>query len=48
MIYRLDNFIENSINPITNQPYDDYWIIWRLTDSKGSRQGTVLCLRCCS
>ena len=34
MIYRLDNFIENSINPITNQPYDDSWIIWQLTDSK--------------
>ena len=34
MIYRLDNFIENNINPITNQPYDDDWIIWQLTDSK--------------
>lgn len=34
MIYRLDNFIENSINPITNQPYNDSWIIWQLTDSK--------------
>lgn len=34
MIYRLDNFIENSINPITNQPYDDSWAIWMLTYSK--------------
>lgn len=34
MIYRLDNFIETGINPITNQPYDDSWIIWKLTDSK--------------
>lgn len=34
MIYRLDNFTENGINPITNQPYDDSWIVWQLTDSK--------------
>ena len=34
MIYRLDNFIENRINPITNQPYDDSWIVWQLTYSK--------------
>ena len=34
MIYRLDDFTENSINPITNQPYDDSWVIWVLTDSK--------------
>ena len=34
MIYRLDNFIENSINPITNEPYDNSWIIWQLTDSR--------------
>ena len=36
MIYRLDNFIENSINPITNQPYDDSWIVWQLTDQYAS------------
>lgn len=34
IIYRLDDFTENSINPITNQPYDDSWVIWVLTDSK--------------
>lgn len=34
MIYRLDDFTENSINPITNHPYDDSWVIWVLTDSK--------------
>ena len=34
MIYRLDYFTENSINPITNQLYDDSWVIWMLTDSK--------------
>ncbi len=33
MIYRLDEFIENCTNPITNQPYDSSWVIWQLTDS---------------
>lgn len=34
MIYRLDEFTENSINPITGIPYDASWVIWQLTDSK--------------
>lgn len=38
MIYRLDNFTENSINPITKQAYNDSWIIWQLTDSKEYKQ----------
>lgn len=38
MIYRLDKFTENSINPITNLPYDSSWVIWQLTDSKEYNQ----------
>lgn len=38
LIYRLDDFTENSINPITNKPYDDSWIICMLTDSKEYNQ----------
>lgn len=38
MIYRLDEFEENSINPITNKPYDESWIICQLTDSKEYNQ----------
>lgn len=34
MIYRVDTLDENNINPITNKPYDDSWIIWKLTDAK--------------
>ncbi len=34
MIYRLDEFTENSINPITNTPYDDSWVVFILTESK--------------
>lgn len=34
MIYRVDTLDENNINPVTNKPYDDSWIIWRLTDAK--------------
>ena len=34
LIYRTkENFIENSINPFTNMPYDSSWIIYQLTDS---------------
>lgn len=34
MLYRFDEgFNENKINPITNKPYDDSWIIFCLTDS---------------
>ncbi len=34
MIYRLDEFTENSINPVANSPYDDSWVVFILTDSK--------------
>ncbi len=34
MIYRLDNFTENSLNPITDTFYNDSWIVFILTDSK--------------
>lgn len=33
MIYRLDDFTENNINPINNKPYDSSWIVLMLTDS---------------
>ncbi len=34
MIHRLDRFTENCINPITNFPYNDSWVVFILTDSK--------------
>ena len=34
MIYRVDELIENKINPITKHVYDTSWIILMLTDSK--------------
>ena len=37
MIYRIDNFSENEINPITNAPYDDSWIAYCLTDASDYR-----------
>ena len=37
-VYRLDNFTENHINPITAKPYDNSWIIWQLTDSEEYKQ----------
>lgn len=33
MVYRVDEFREESINPITKQKYDSSWIILILTDS---------------
>ena len=33
MIYRMDEFLENEINPITGHKYDSSWIILMLTDS---------------
>lgn len=33
MIYRVDEFVENSINPITKKQYDDSWRVLILTDS---------------
>lgn len=38
MIYRIDNFTENRINPITNCEYDASWIILMLTDSDEYQQ----------
>lgn len=38
MLYRLDKFKEDKINPITNEPYNNSWIIWQLTDSKEYKQ----------
>lgn len=32
MIYRIDNFEENNINPITNKEYDSSWIIYVLNN----------------
>ena len=34
MIYRLNEFTERNINPITSAPYDDSWVVFILTDSK--------------
>lgn len=33
MIYRIDEFIENQINPITNSVYDKAWLILSLSNS---------------
>ncbi len=38
MIYRLDRFVENSINPIVGSEYDNSWIILILTDSSEYQQ----------
>lgn len=47
MIYRLDSFVENEINPITNRKYDASWCVFILTESDkyqymcGSNHGCV-------
>lgn len=38
MIYRVDNFSECSINPITNNEYDSSWIVLILNDSNEYHQ----------
>lgn len=38
MIYRVDNFTESRINPITNCAYDASWIVLMLTDSDAYEQ----------
>lgn len=38
MIYRMDSFIENSINPITNYEYDASWVVLILTEREEYRQ----------
>lgn len=50
MIYRLDSFIENEINPITNSPYDHSWMVYIVEDGPyrmmcGSRNGCAYTLR---
>lgn len=50
MIYRLDNFIENEINPITQEKYDDSWVIFILNNESyqmkcGSENGCAYTLR---
>lgn len=32
-IYRIDDFCECEINPITQKPFDETWIMWRLVDT---------------
>jgi len=47
MIERIDDFVESKINPVTNMPYDDTWIVYCLTNSTdyqmmvGSNNGSV-------
>lgn len=38
MVYRIDNFTENEINPITKYKYDASWIVLILTDSNEYQQ----------
>lgn len=51
MIYRIDEMIENRINPITKREYDSSWIILMLTDSKeyqqmcGAKNGCVYTIK---
>ncbi len=51
MIYRVDEFIEDEINPITGDRYDNSWIILMLTDSEeyqfmcGSRNGCAYAVK---
>ena len=57
VVYRVDELIENKINPITGNQYDDSWIALVLTDSEdyqflcGSQNGCaytikVSCVKC--
>ncbi|MBQ8439428.1 MAG: hypothetical protein IJX19_02090 [Clostridia bacterium] len=51
MIYRLDKFVENNINPITNNPYDGSWVVYMVVDNEpykmmcGSRNGCAYTLK---
>ncbi len=38
MVYRLDDLIENNINPITGHEYDNSWMVLMLTDSHDYQQ----------
>ena len=51
MVYRVDELIENKINPITGNQYDDSWIALVLTDSEdyqflcGSQNGCAYTIK---
>lgn len=50
MIYRLDNFCENEINPITQEKYDESWVVFILNNEPyqmkcGSENGSAYALR---
>lgn len=51
MVYRVDELMENDINPITGERYDDSWIALMLTDSEeyqfmcGSSNGCAYMIR---
>lgn len=50
MIYRLDNFAESNINPITNKPYDSSWTVYIVDNGMyrmicGSSNGCAYTLR---
>ena len=51
VVYRVDELIENKINPITGNQYDDSWIVLMLTDSEeyqfmcGSRNGCAYTIK---
>ena len=50
MIYKLDNFVESNINPITNSPYDNSWIVYIVDNGPyrmmcGSNNGCAYTLR---
>lgn len=50
MIYRLDNFYENEINPITQEKYDESWVVFILNNEPyqmkcGSENGCAYTLR---
>lgn len=50
MICRLDSFVESHINPVTNSPYDDSWIVYIVDSGSyrmmcGSRNGCAYTLK---
>lgn len=40
MIYRMDSFTENAINPVTNHEYDASWLVFILTNNNQYQQIT--------
>ncbi len=50
MIYRLDNFVENNINPVTNRPFDCSWTVYIVDNGQyrmqcGSQNGCAYTLK---